>query len=116
MTISRARLILLACASGFLYPLSFPAFDLGFVAWFALVPLHIAVEYVSPRRAFRVGWLAGTLAFTGAMFWVITAMNVYGKVPFPIATLAPACEQAFKFDHDLGRTGVEDRPEFKRHV
>nr|HQV12479.1 hypothetical protein [Nitrospira sp.] len=87
MTISRARLILLACASGFLYPLSFPAFDLGIVAWFALVPLHIAVEYVSPRRAFRVGWLAGTLAFTGAMFWVITAMNVYGKVPLPIAVL-----------------------------
>ncbi|MBA5863246.1 MAG: apolipoprotein N-acyltransferase [Nitrospira sp. CR1.1] len=87
MTISRARLILLACASGFLYPLSFPAFDLGFVAWFALVPLHIAVEYASPRRAFRVGWLAGTLAFTGAMFWVITAMNIYGKVPLPIATL-----------------------------
>ena len=87
MTISRARLILLACASGLLYPLSFPAFDLGIVAWFALVPLHIAVEYLSPGRAFRIGWLSGTLAFTGSMFWVITAMNVYGKVPFPIATL-----------------------------
>ena len=87
MTISRARLILLACASGLLYPLSFPAFDLGMVAWFALVPLHIAVEYLSPGRAFRIGWLSGTLAFTGSMFWVITAMNVYGKVPFPIATL-----------------------------
>ncbi len=87
MTISRARLILLACASGLLYPLSFPAFDLGVLAWFAWVPLHLAVEYVSPGRAFRVGWLAGTLAFTGSMFWVITAMNVYGKVPLPIASL-----------------------------
>ncbi len=87
MTISRARLILLACASGLLYPLSFPAFDLGMLAWFALVPLHVAVEYVSPSRAFRVGWLAGALAFTGSMFWVITAMNVYGKVPLPIAAL-----------------------------
>jgi apolipoprotein N-acyltransferase len=87
MTMSRARLILLACASGLFYPLSFPAFDLGLLAWFALVPLHIAIEYVSPRRAFRVGWLAGTLAFTGSMFWVITAMNVYGKVPFPIAAV-----------------------------
>lgn len=87
MTISRARLILLACASGFLYPLSFPAFDLGVLAWFALVPLHVAVEYVSPGRAFRFGWLAGTLAFTGSMFWVITAMNMYGKVPLPIAAL-----------------------------
>ena len=68
MTISRARLILLACASGLLYPLSFPAFDLGVFAWFALVPLHIAVEYASPGRAFRVGWVAGTLAFTGTMW------------------------------------------------
>ncbi|GMV49669.1 MAG: Apolipoprotein N-acyltransferase [Nitrospirae bacterium] len=87
MTISRARLILLACASGFLYPLSFPAFDLGALAWLALVPLHLAVEYVSPGRAFRLGWIAGTLAFTGSMFWVITAMNLYGKVPLPIAIL-----------------------------
>lgn len=87
MTISRARLILLACASGFLYPLSFPAFDLGALAWLVLVPLHLAVEYVSPGRAFRLGWIAGTLAFTGSMFWVITAMNLYGKVPLPIAIL-----------------------------
>ncbi len=87
MTISRARLILLACASGFLYPLSFPAFDLGALAWLALVFLHLAVEYVSPGRAFRLGWIAGTLAFTGSMFWVITAMNLYGKVPLPIAIL-----------------------------
>ena len=87
MAISRARLILLACASGLLYPLSFPAFDLGILAWFALVPLHIAVEYVSPGRAFRFGWLAGTLAFTGSMFWVITAMHMYGKVPLPIAAM-----------------------------
>ena len=87
MAISRARLILLACASGLLYPLSFPAFDFGILAWFALVPLHIAVEYGSPARAFRIGWLAGTIAFTGSMFWVITAMNMYGKVPLPVAAL-----------------------------
>jgi apolipoprotein N-acyltransferase len=59
MTISRARLILLACASGLLYPLSFPAFDLGIVAWFALVPLHIAVEYLSPgARSVSAGFPA----------------------------------------------------------
>ncbi|MFO0730294.1 MAG: apolipoprotein N-acyltransferase [Nitrospiraceae bacterium] len=87
MTLSRGRLILLACLSGILYPLSFPAFDLGFLAWIALVPMHIAIEMSEPRRAFRAGWLCGTLAFTGSMFWVITAMNVYGKVPFGIAIL-----------------------------
>ena len=88
MTISRSRLILLACASGVLYPLCFPAFDLGFLAWIALVPLHFSIDYSSsPREAFKLGWLAGTIAFTGAMFWVITAMNLYGKVPILVALL-----------------------------
>ena len=88
MTISRSRLILLACASGVLYPLCFPAFNLGFLAWIALVPLHFSIDYSSsPREAFKLGWLAGTIAFTGAMFWVITAMNLYGKVPILVALL-----------------------------
>ena len=55
MTISRSRLILLACASGVLYPLCFPAFNLGFLAWIALVPLHFMIDYASsPREAFNL--------------------------------------------------------------
>jgi len=88
MSLSRSRLIALACASGLLYPLCFPAFNLGFLAWVALVPLHFVVDYAdSSRQAFRLGWLSGTIAFTGTMFWVITAMNMYGKVPLFIAVL-----------------------------
>jgi apolipoprotein N-acyltransferase len=87
MSLSRGRLIFLACLSGLLYPLCFPAFDLGVLAWVALIPLHVVIELSEPRPAFRYGWLAGTLAFTGSMFWVITAMHMYGKVPFPIAIL-----------------------------
>jgi apolipoprotein N-acyltransferase len=88
MSLSRSRLIVLACASGFLYPLCFPTFNLGFLAWIAIVPLHFAIDYAeSPKQAFRLGWLSGTIAFTGTMFWVITAMNLYGKVPLFIAIL-----------------------------
>ncbi len=88
MSLSRSRLILLACASGLLYPLCFPAFNLGFLAWIALVPLHFVIDYAaSSRQAFRLGWLSGTIAFTGTMFWVITAMHLYGKVPLFIAVL-----------------------------
>ncbi len=76
-----ARQILLACASGFLYPLCFPDFDLGVLAWIALIPLHLAVEPVTPRRAFRIGWLSGLIGFTGTMSWVVTAMHLYGKMP-----------------------------------
>ena len=88
MSLTRSRLIALACASGVLYPLCFPAFNLGFLAWVALVPLHFVIDYAdSSRQAFRLGWLSGTIAFTGTMFWVITAMNMYGKVPLFIAVL-----------------------------
>ncbi len=76
-----ARQILLACASGFLHPLCFPDFDLGFLAWVFLVPLHLAVGSASLRRAFRIGWLAGLISFTGIMSWVVTAMHLYGKMP-----------------------------------
>jgi apolipoprotein N-acyltransferase len=80
-----ARPILLALLAGLLYTVSLPNFDLGFLAWVALVPLHCAIAGATRRRAFWIGWLAGTASFVGSMFWVITAMHLYGKVPLPIS-------------------------------
>ncbi|HEY6289275.1 MAG TPA: hypothetical protein VIW48_07500, partial [Nitrospiraceae bacterium] len=81
MTHSLARSLVLAGASGLFVPLSFPKSDLGLLAWIALVPLHWALESKSKTQAFWIGWLSGTIAFTGMMAWVVTAMNTYGKVP-----------------------------------
>jgi apolipoprotein N-acyltransferase len=82
------RAAILASATGLLSPLCFPDFDLGALAWLALIPLHLALVQPAPlRRSFWLGWLAGTLAFTGIMFWVITAMHQYGKVPLAISIL-----------------------------
>lgn len=78
---SRSRHILLASASGLLLPLCFPKFDLGLLAWIALIPLHLALDQCSRQRAFWIGWWSGLLAFTGIMAWVVTAMTTYGKVP-----------------------------------
>jgi apolipoprotein N-acyltransferase len=83
-----ARQIALACVTGLLYPLCFPDFNLGAVAWVVLLPLHFALmndNPVSLRRAFWLGWLAGLIAFVGVMFWVVTAMHQYGKVPLPVS-------------------------------
>ena len=66
-------------------PLCFPKFDLGLLAWGALVPLHLALDQCSRRRAFWVGWLAGLIGFTGIMAWVVTAMTTYGKVPLIVS-------------------------------
>lgn len=87
--------ILLAGLTGILYPLCFPDFDLGILAWGVLVPLHLAVEGATPSRAFRLGWLAGFIAFVGTMFWVVTAMHFYGKLPLPLSYAALALLAAY---------------------
>ena len=80
-----ARPIVLAVVTGLLYTLSLPNFDLGLLAWVALLPLHVAIDGMTRRRAFWIGWLAGTASFVGSMSWVITAMHLYGKVPVIIS-------------------------------
>ena len=72
---------LFAGLSGILLPFSFPHFDLAWLAWIALVPLHLALSSLPPRRALSIGWVAGLAAFIGIVWWVITAMHVYGKMP-----------------------------------
>jgi apolipoprotein N-acyltransferase len=76
------RLVLLAATTGVLLPYCFPKYDMGLLAWVALVPLHIALGGISRRtQAFWLGWIAGIIASTGIMSWVVTAMHTYGKVP-----------------------------------
>lgn len=82
---ARTRQILLACASGLLLPLCFPKFDLGLLAWVALIPLHLALDQCLRQRAFWIGCLTGLIGCTGIMAWVVTAMTTYGKVPLPIS-------------------------------
>src|SRR5512144_1731616 len=79
------RQIVLAVVSGVLLPFCFPKFDVGLLAWVALIPLHIALDGTSKRQAFWLGWLAGAIGFTGIMAWVVTAMHTYGKVPLVIS-------------------------------
>ena len=67
--------------SGFLLILSFPNFDLEFLAWFALVPLFYSIEGKSVSRSFRLGFLTGILSFLGIIYWIIVAVHTYGNVP-----------------------------------
>ena len=85
MTHSLARSLVLAGVSGLFLPLSFPKSELGLLAWIALVPLHWALDGKTKTQAFWIGWLSGTIAFTGMMAWVVTTMNTYGKVPLVIS-------------------------------
>ena len=87
MDLKRLTPLFLACLSGVLHPLCFPHFDVGWLAWIVLVPLHWALTQISAGKAFRYGWLAGTIGFAGTIPWVITAMSQFGQVPFVISAL-----------------------------
>lgn len=77
----KKRDILLSLFSGILLILSFPLFDLEFLAWFALVPLFFSVEGKGLRRSFELGFLTGIIAFLGILYWIIVAVHTYGNVP-----------------------------------
>ena len=73
---------LLAMLSGTLIALSFPSIGLSFLAWVALVPLLIALEGVSVRRAFRLGLTCGVVAYTGILYWINIVIVYYGHLPW----------------------------------
>lgn len=63
--------IFLSLLSGLLLILSFPNFNLWFLAWFALVPLFFAIENQGPFKAFLIAYLTGVLFFLGTIYWLI---------------------------------------------
>ncbi|MBI5887512.1 MAG: apolipoprotein N-acyltransferase [Deltaproteobacteria bacterium] len=73
--------ILCSIISGILLILSFPPFGLGFLAWFALVPLMFAAAGQRARDGFFTGLLAGFVFYVGTVYWVVNSMYFYGGVP-----------------------------------
>src|ERR671930_2111048 len=59
-----------AVLAGAALSLAFPGPDLGPVVFVALVPLLLAVETVSPRRAAALGYLAGFVFFGLLILWI----------------------------------------------
>lgn len=62
--------ILLSLLSSFLLILSFPTFDIEFLAWFALVPLLIALRNKNLKSAFGLSFLSGIGFFMGIFYWI----------------------------------------------
>ena len=79
--------ILWCLFSGILLALSFPRFDLEFLAWFALVPLFYATEGKGLYQSFKLGFLTGLVSFLGILYWIIVAVHTYGNVPLILSGL-----------------------------
>jgi len=75
-----------AVVSALLLLLSFPPFELSFLAWVALAPLlKVIAGGVTTRRALWLGWLAG-LEFTFfADNWVAHSMTQFGQMLTAVA-------------------------------
>jgi apolipoprotein N-acyltransferase len=76
----------LAIASALLLVLSFPDFDLWWLAWIGMVPLLGAVTRTpSAGRAFLLGLLWGVIFFYGCCWWLTYPMIHYAHIAAPLA-------------------------------
>ena len=82
MTIAFKSKWLPAIISGLLLTAAFPKVGLSGLAWFALVPLLIALRGLDPKEAFRVGMIAGLAHYLTLMYWVVFTMRTYGYLPW----------------------------------
>jgi apolipoprotein N-acyltransferase len=79
--------LLLAIVSGLMLTLSFPPFDLSFMAWFALMPLFMCIENLAPRLAFRLGFIAGAAHYLSLVYWIVVVLGRYGNMNIVLSTI-----------------------------
>jgi apolipoprotein N-acyltransferase len=73
--------ISLIIGSALLTVLSFPNFDLWFLAWIGLVPLlFVVARSITSHHAFVAGWLWGTIFFYGTCWWLTYPMIHFGHI------------------------------------
>ncbi len=76
----------LTSLSAFLFSLAFPPLPLGFVAYFCLVPLLVALEKKSRTSGFRIGYFFGLISNSALLFWV-----GWATVPGTVAAIFLLC-------------------------
>lgn len=80
--------LVLCVLSGVALGLAFPKFDLNLLAWVAFVPLLLAVEGETPRRAFGYGWVQGLACYLVSLYWVEFTLHHFAGVN-PILAAGP---------------------------
>ena len=86
--ISRLRSIIpevASAASGLLLSFAFPPHGNASLAWCALAPFFAALQYTSPRRGFRCGFLAGFAFWLVSLRWFWALIGNGG--PWPLVIL-----------------------------
>jgi apolipoprotein N-acyltransferase len=81
---------LCAVLCGFLYFLAFPGPDVWPLTFVALVPLGIALEGQTPRRAAWLGWLAGFTMTMIGFYWLLELLQTFSGFGTPLCLLFTA--------------------------
>jgi len=79
----------LAILSGVALIYSFPKFGTGWMAWFALIPLLLALRTITASlKAGMMGLLTGLVFYIGILYWLPQVVITYGNLPFGLGVLA----------------------------
>jgi apolipoprotein N-acyltransferase len=73
---------ILCFISSFLLILSYPKFDFWGLAWIGLVPLMFALDGKKKKDAFKIGYVAGILFFSGTLYWFVYSASSAGLPAF----------------------------------
>jgi len=87
--------LFLAALSGVLLTGSFPKIGMDWLAWFALVPLLLAIAHLSVKESFRIGFIAGLIHYLTLLYWVVPVMRTYGYLPLYLSVLFYSSLQRF---------------------
>ena len=82
---NRAVAALAALVTGTLVFLAFPGWNIHYLAWFALVPLIVALNTATVRQGFFYGLLAGFVTNAGGFHWKTVMLEEFGHMPSPPA-------------------------------
>ena len=73
----------LSTLSGCLWFLAVAPFDQAYLAWFASLPMLVAVDRTaSLRHALFLGWWAGVVETAGGFYWLIDVMQRFADFPW----------------------------------
>ncbi len=82
--------LVLPIISSVLLILTFPRFNLEFLAWIALIPLFFALENKNIKQRFAIGYLFGLIFFSGILYWLIYVTVPGAIILVLLLSFAPA--------------------------
>ncbi len=77
----------LVVLSGILTALSFPKFNLSFLAWISLIPFLFVLAKKTPKQSFVLGLIAGISFNAILIYWIPDVPTHYGNLPIGLSLL-----------------------------